>query len=96
MPQGYFGRDTIAALTALQQEAEASRREEMLAEVTQRLKSVNIEYAWRPAATGIYRNWLEHICAQKEQRLRASNVVAAAHRTDDSIPVMGTATGTFA
>ena len=38
-----------------------------------------IENTWNSSAAGIYRNWLEYICAQKERALRSKRVKAMAH-----------------
>ncbi len=76
MPESYFGATTAAELTAFQEKALSRRSEELLPELTAILGNKNIENTWQTSAAGVYRNWLGHICAQKEtvlvsQRLRA-------------------------
>jgi homoserine O-succinyltransferase/O-acetyltransferase len=69
MPQDYFDRAAEIALTTLQQKA-ATRREGLLSEVSGILEKVSVENTWRSTAVCIYRNWLQHICAQKRLRLQ--------------------------
>jgi homoserine O-succinyltransferase/O-acetyltransferase len=66
IPRNYFDETTIEELTALQESAIARRSEELLPELTAILANKRIENTWQSSAAGIYRNWLGHICAQKE------------------------------
>jgi homoserine O-succinyltransferase/O-acetyltransferase len=66
MPRGYFDNETIAALTALQAEAEGDRSQDSFAKISALLETVCVEQSWRATAAGIYRNWLEYIHAQKQ------------------------------
>jgi homoserine O-succinyltransferase len=70
MPQGYFDAKTSAALSTLQDSAISRRNDDSLREITSILEKARIENDWRPSATSIYRNWLEFICTQKEERTR--------------------------
>ena len=71
MPKGYFDEDTVDALSAMQQRALSDRREELLADFPTALIAGKLRNTWRPAAVGVYRNWLLYLCAKKNQRLKA-------------------------
>ena len=73
LPQGYFGDDTIAVLTALRARALSDRREGQLEEFPTALVAGAVTNSWRPAAARIYRNWLLYLCAQKARGLKARN-----------------------
>jgi homoserine O-succinyltransferase len=66
MPKSYFEETTVDELTVLQEKTLARRREELLPELTVILANKRIDNTWQSSAAGIYRNWLRHICAQKE------------------------------
>jgi hypothetical protein len=75
MPESYFDKATTEELTSFQEKAVSRRSEEWLPELTAILGNKKIENTWQASAAGVYRNWLGHICAQKEtvlvsQRLR--------------------------
>jgi homoserine O-succinyltransferase len=72
MPQGYFDEETAHALTALRERALSNRREELLAEFPLAMAAGKVTNNWRSTAEGLYRNWLQYICAEKKHRLRAS------------------------
>jgi len=74
LPHGYFDKDTVAALTALQQAAQTRPPEAALAEVSEILEKTRIENTWSTTATSIYRNWLLYINAQKQQRPATDSV----------------------
>ena len=84
LPWGYFDVETAAALTAIQQKAVDHRSEEMtgseelLKEVQAVLEKANVENTWQPTAACLYKNWLEHISAQKKLRLQSSKSSRAA------------------
>jgi homoserine O-succinyltransferase/O-acetyltransferase len=82
MPRSYFDHDTVLALTALQQEAQISPREELLAQISDVLEKVSIENTWATTAISIYRNWLKYICAQKQLRLESDRVSGETHGVD--------------
>jgi homoserine O-succinyltransferase len=67
IPNGYFDQKTAAELTVLQKRAISHKRADLLEEVTAALGKSSIENTWHSAAICIYRNWLEYICAQKQQ-----------------------------
>jgi homoserine O-succinyltransferase/O-acetyltransferase len=71
MPQGYFDRVTVDALTALRERALRDRREELLAEFPLAMAAGKVTNNWHSTAQGLYRNWLQYICAEKKHRLRA-------------------------
>ncbi len=74
MPQDYFDANTANALTSFQERALSDRREELLVDFpTARIES-RLANTWRAAAACTYRNWLMYLCAQKERRLRSSNI----------------------
>lgn len=88
MPRDYFDPGMEMALIALEQKASAGRREDVLAEVSRVFESVKVENSWRSTAVGIYRNWLQHICAQKELRLQTGNVAVEALRAEGGIQTL--------
>ena len=87
-PKGYFDHDTRMALAALQQQARVGRHGDILAEVAWILENAEIENVWRPTAACIYRNWLQHICAQKELGMQGSKAVVEAHKANSCIPAL--------
>ena len=76
MPQSYFDRDIVAALTLLREKALRGEGGELFPEVSAALTQAKIENSWYASATNIYRNWLRYICAQKAQRPARSTVIA--------------------
>jgi len=72
MPRGYFDEATVEALTALRERALVDRREEVLADFPTALAAGTVTNTWRASATGIYRNWLSYLSAQKEARAAAA------------------------
>jgi homoserine O-succinyltransferase/O-acetyltransferase len=81
LPHTYFDAETAAALTALEQEAGRSPREEVAAALSSILEAVRPEHSWRPAGVSLMGNWLHHIGAQKRLSLLAGAAVAKAGRT---------------
>jgi homoserine O-succinyltransferase len=77
MPYGYFDPDTVEVLTALRQRALLDRREELLSEFPTAMAASKVTNTWRPTAESLYRNWLLHIRAQKEQQTARRHVAAA-------------------
>jgi homoserine O-succinyltransferase/O-acetyltransferase len=69
IPQSYFDDATVEELTALEGKVVSARSEALLPEITAVLGNRKIENTWQSSAAGIYRNWLAHICAQKETAL---------------------------
>ena len=65
LPHGYFDRDTVDALTALQERAQLDRREGLLAEFPTAAAAGKVSNTWRSTAETLYRNWLQYIAAQK-------------------------------
>jgi homoserine O-succinyltransferase/O-acetyltransferase len=76
MPQSYFDRDIVAALTLLREKAVRGEGGELFPEVSAALTEAKIENSWYASATNIYRNWLRYICAQKSLRPARSTVIA--------------------
>jgi len=79
MPRSYFDRGTVNELTALEERAIRGRNEELLMEISNTLGMRTIKNTWSSSATGMYRNWLEHICAQKERALQSKRLKAMIH-----------------
>jgi homoserine O-succinyltransferase len=71
MPQGYFDEETVRALTALRERALSDRREALLSGFPLAMASGKVTNNWRSTAEGLYRNWLQYICAEKKHTLRA-------------------------
>jgi len=67
LPQRYFDSGIGSALTSLRGKAAACRNRESLAILAAASESAKIENTWQHAATRIYRNWLECICARKNE-----------------------------
>jgi homoserine O-succinyltransferase len=91
MPEDYFDELTMKALTHLREEAMSYRREELLKDVSIALGNTQIDNTWQDTAARIYRNWLEFIWAEKEQRLRARQSSTKVHEMQSLIPALATA-----
>jgi homoserine O-succinyltransferase len=76
MPRNYFDRDTVDVLIGLGARATSGRREDLLPEISTVLEGSTVENTWNSSATGIYRNWLEYICEQKEKAVRSNRIIA--------------------
>jgi homoserine O-succinyltransferase len=66
LPLNYFDEETERSLRGIEARARVSRQEQLLGEVTAVLSGVRIQNTWRSTAVLIYRNWLEHLCKQKQ------------------------------
>jgi len=81
LPRGYFDHDHEQVLRVLRDKADVCRSPELLAGVTAALESAKIDNAWQDSATRIYRNWLECICARKnEQKSKPHSAVLSMSR----------------
>jgi homoserine O-succinyltransferase/O-acetyltransferase len=78
MPRSYFDEATVDELATFQEKTLARRREELLPELTFILANKRIDNTWQSSAAGIYRNWLRHICTQKETVLVPKRLKAMA------------------
>jgi homoserine O-succinyltransferase len=76
MPQGYFDRNTVDALHALQSRTISGQDEALVPDISAALSKARIENTWQSSATIIYTNWLLYIGAQKEKAVR-SNIAKA-------------------
>jgi homoserine O-succinyltransferase len=65
LPLNYFDEETELSLQAIEARARTSRQEMQVDEVSVVLNSVQIRNNWVSTSTRIYRNWLDHLCAQK-------------------------------
>jgi homoserine O-succinyltransferase len=74
MPRSYFDETTVEELAAFEKKAVSQRSEELLPELNAILEDKTIANTWQASAAGIYRNWLGHICAQKETVLVAKRL----------------------
>jgi homoserine O-succinyltransferase len=88
MPRSYFDPDTVIALTSLQQEAKTRPAEQLVAKVSGILEKIRIENTWQSTAASIYRNWLQHICAQKKLQLQRTRDAVEARQIDSQIPAL--------
>jgi len=79
MPHSYFDSSLVETLTALQEKAVHTRNGDLMLEITNALGEQNIANTWSPSATGVYKNWLDYICAQKERTLRLKRIKAMTH-----------------
>ena len=66
MPRSYFDDSTVEELAAFEKKVVARRSEELLPEFNVILGSKTIANTWQASAGGVYRNLLDHICAEKE------------------------------
>jgi homoserine O-succinyltransferase len=66
LPKNYFGTDTEFALSALHSGATSRPGAQLLAELSTILENAPIENTWRSTAACLYRNWLEHLCTERE------------------------------
>jgi homoserine O-succinyltransferase len=67
LPKNYFDARTERTLTEFRQRAVSNPNIQILDHVVATLESAKIENMWRTSATGVYRNWLQFIAAQKRQ-----------------------------
>jgi len=73
MPQGYFDKDTVDALTALRERALSDRRHELLADFPTALVAGKVKNTWRSTAACLYRNWLLYLYEKKKSTARISD-----------------------
>jgi homoserine O-succinyltransferase len=73
MPRGYFDADSLARLTALQQDSAAGLQKELLPGVLEILERVDLPHTWRSTAIRLYKNWLEYIGARKLAELQTTS-----------------------
>jgi len=66
MPGNYFDETTVEELTEFETKAISRTSEELLPELNAILGNKRIANTWQDSAAGIYRNLLNHICAQKK------------------------------
>jgi len=71
MPQGYFGEDTVDALTAVRERALSDRRQELLADFPTALVAGKVKNTWHSTAVSVYNNWLLYLCTQKDRQVQA-------------------------
>jgi homoserine O-succinyltransferase/O-acetyltransferase len=67
MPQGYFDRDCMDALTALQERVPWEGHEDLRPHFQTALAGRNFTNQWGGAAAQIYRNWLKYLRVRKEE-----------------------------
>lgn len=79
IPRSYFDSNLVEALSALQERAVCGRNGDLLQEISSVLGERIIANTWNSSATGVYKNWLDYICAQKERTLRAKRIKAMTH-----------------
>ena len=70
MPEGYFDPDTADVFTRLRERALSNRRKELLDEFPAALAEKKIANTWNSMAVRVYGNWLAHLYAQNERRLK--------------------------
>jgi homoserine O-succinyltransferase len=76
LPEHYFEDEAVRSLADFRRRACADRREQLMVEFPTTAIS-SAAPAWRPYATGIYRNWLTYLSAQKRQSLRPAEYLAS-------------------
>jgi homoserine O-succinyltransferase/O-acetyltransferase len=80
MPSNYFDEPTVEELVAFEAKANSRRSEELLPELNRILANKKIANTWQASAAGIYRNLLDHICAQKKAMMVSMRLNAMADR----------------
>jgi homoserine O-succinyltransferase len=68
-PHGYFDEEALATIAQFRERALLDRRESLIEEFPTAKFASTLTNTWRPAAVRLYRNWLQHITARKEQAL---------------------------
>jgi homoserine O-succinyltransferase len=66
LPLDYFGEETERSLREIEARARVSRQVKLIGEVSAVIEGVRIHNTWRSTAVLIYRNWLEHLCRQRQ------------------------------
>ncbi len=67
MPYGYFDAAGVRAFEAFREQALASPSDELMARFPEAAGC--LQNSWEASATGIYRNWLDYVVAEKENAL---------------------------
>ncbi len=65
MPSGYFSGEALEMLRAFRQRAEPARDPDLLEHFPMRTLAAGLQARWRPAATQIYRNWIEYLAGTR-------------------------------
>lgn len=73
MPQGYFDKETVDALTALRERTLSDRRQELLADFPTAILAGKVKNTWRSTAACLYRNWLLYLHEKKKSTARISD-----------------------
>lgn len=77
LPVSYFDCGTESVLNALRERAMLCRSEDLFAHVATALEATRVKNKWHRTATGVYRNWLEYICARKNARQLDGDAIVA-------------------
>jgi homoserine O-succinyltransferase/O-acetyltransferase len=72
LPANYFDLATEAALTAFSHKARAQRHPELSEQFPDLRSAIPHLGIWHPAATQIFRNWINHVAALKAERRAAA------------------------
>ena len=67
VPRGYFDSGIEGAFAALRENAASFTRDQLLDEMATIMKTIRIDNAWKSTATLMYGNWLNYLCACKEE-----------------------------
>ncbi|MGD0568401.1 MAG: homoserine O-succinyltransferase [Candidatus Sulfotelmatobacter sp.] len=67
MPAGYFDPAATKLLKDFQEAGLSNRREETLTLFPEAALVQGLQNTWRPAATTVYRNWLEYVTSKKAE-----------------------------
>lgn len=68
MPRGYFDATTMELLTDFQASAVSDLREDLMQAFPEAAITEALHNTWHSAATRLYRNWLQLVCAKKAKR----------------------------
>jgi homoserine O-succinyltransferase/O-acetyltransferase len=87
IPRGYFDSQTSLSLARIADECMSRSRRDVMDEVSDVLGNLSIESAWHATATSIFRNWLDHICAEKRADLTGTQLSSHYSQSPDELPV---------
>jgi homoserine O-succinyltransferase len=68
VPRDYFDSTTAKAFSTLRENIPSLHRDQLLAGIAAVMHAIQIENTWHSTAVRIYSNWLEQLCACKEER----------------------------
>jgi homoserine O-succinyltransferase len=77
MPQGYFDAEASGALLNFRKAVEADPREDLMTKFPAAAMASALQGTWQPAATLVYRNWLQFLLAKRANASALSTLAPA-------------------